>query len=60
MLRRVFLASKYPKDGVLGPNWEGAYQIVEVLREGTFKIARLNGEVVPWTQNALHLKKYYQ
>ena len=25
VLRRVFLAGKDPKDGVLGPNWEGPY-----------------------------------
>ena len=42
-------ANKDPKAGVLGPNWEGPYQVIEVLREGTFKIARLNGEVVPRT-----------
>ena len=60
VLRRVFLAGKDPKDGVLGPNWEGPYQITEVIKEGTYKLARLNGEAVPRTWNAIHLKKYYQ
>ena len=60
VLRRVFLENKDPKDGALGPNWEGPYQIVEVMREGTFKLARLSGETVPRTWNAMHLKKYYQ
>ena len=60
VLRRVFLAGKDPKDGVLGPNWEGPYQIIEVVKEGTFKLARPNGEAVPRTWNAILLKKYYQ
>ena len=60
MLQRLFLAGKDPKDGALGPNWEGPYQIIEVVKEGTFKLTRLNGETVPRTWNVVHLKKYYQ
>ena len=30
------------------------------LKEGTFKLSRPNGEAVPWTWSAIHLKKYYQ
>ena len=29
--------------GVLGRNWEGPYQIEQVLPPGTYKLARLNG-----------------
>ncbi|XP_060972619.1 uncharacterized protein LOC133038471 [Cannabis sativa] len=32
VLRRVFLATRDPTAGVLGPNWEGPYQIETVLR----------------------------
>ena len=60
VLRRVFLAGKDPKDGVLGPNWEGPYQVIEVIKEGTYKLARLDGGAVPRTWNAIHLKRYYQ
>ena len=60
VLRRVFLANKDPKDGALGPNWEGTYQIVEVVHEGTFKLARLSVETVPQTWKDMHFNKYYQ
>ncbi|XP_062118681.1 uncharacterized protein LOC133832338 [Humulus lupulus] len=45
VLQRMFLASKDPKDGVFGPKWDGPYQIVEILCEGTFKLAQLSGEL---------------
>ncbi|XP_062080360.1 uncharacterized protein LOC133785121 [Humulus lupulus] len=44
-----FLANEDPKDGVLGMNLEALYQIVEILHVGTFKLARLGGELVPQT-----------
>ena len=60
VLRRVFLNTRDPAAGVLGPNWEGPYQIEDVLDPGTYKLARLNGELVPRYWNDEHLRKYYQ
>ena len=60
VLRRVFLNTRDPTAGVLGPNWEGPYQIEEVLHPGTYKLARLNGDLVPRYWNGEHLRKYYQ
>ena len=60
IFRRVFLATRDSAAGVLGPNWEGPYQIEEVLHPGTYKLARLNGDFVPRYWNGEHLRKYYQ
>ena len=60
VLRRVFLNTRDPTAGVLGPNWEGPYQIEEVLHPGPYKLARLNGDLVPHYWNGEHLRKYYQ
>ena len=60
VLRRVFLNTRDQDAGVLGPNWEGPYQIDEVLHLSTYKLARLNGDLVPRYWNGEHLRKYYQ
>ena len=60
VLRRVFLNTRDQAARVLGPNWEGPYQIEEVLHPGTYKLARLNGDLVPRYWNGEHLRKYYQ
>ena len=43
----------------LTPNWEGPYQINQVLGYGAYKLAELNGLPLSRTWNAVHLKKYY-
>ena len=58
VLRKVFIRD--PAAGVLGPNWEGPYQIEQVLPPGTYKLARLNGELIRNYWNGEHLRKYYQ
>ena len=60
VLRSVFLNTRDQVAGVLGPNWEGPYQIDEILHPGTYKLARLNGDLVPRYWNGEHLRKYYQ
>ena len=59
VLRQVFQNTRDPAAGVLGPNWEGPYQIVEVLQPETYKLARLNGELIARYWNGEHLRKYY-
>ena len=59
VLRRVFLNTRDQAAGVLGPNWEGPYQIEEVLHPGTNKLARLNRDLIPRYWNGEHLCKYY-
>ena len=61
VLRKVFIRD--PVAGVLGPNWEGPYQIEQVLPPGTYgtyKLAWLNGELIRNYWNCEHLRKYYQ
>ena len=60
MLRRVFPATRDPNASVLGPNWEGPYEIETVIRLGVYKLARLGGGLIPRAWNSEHLKKYYQ
>ena len=60
MLRRVFLTTRDPKSSVRGPNLDGPYEIDAVIRLGVYKLARLEGGLVPRARNAENLKKYYQ
>ena len=60
VLRRVFAATRDHNAGVLGPNWEGPYEVETVIRPGVYKLARLGGGLVPRAWNVEHLKKYYQ
>lgn len=60
VLRRVFLNSKEPGVGTLGPNWEGPYRITEEIRAGTFRIETLDGKLQPHPWNVEHLRVYYQ
>ena len=60
MLRHIFLATRDPTAGVLGPNWEGPYQIESVIRPGVYKLARLDGSLIQRAWNGEHLRPYYQ
>ena len=60
VLRRVFPATQEPGVGVLGPNWEGPYEIEDEIGSGTYKLKRMDGTIVPRAWNADHLRKYYQ
>ena len=44
----------------LQPNWEGPFEIYEVVENGAYKLKEIHGgKLVPRTWNASHLKKYY-
>ena len=64
VLRRVFLNTKDNAVGVLRPNWEGPYQVVEVLDSRTYKLGKYDEKrqlvLVPRYWNGEHLRKYYQ
>lgn len=60
VLHRVFLNTRDPTAGVLGPNLEGLCQIEEFLDPRTFKLPRFNGELVPRYWIRENLCKYYQ
>ena len=46
MLRKFLPNTKEVNAGVLGPNWEGLYVVVDVLRPGAYKFKRLDGKSV--------------
>ncbi|GJR38368.1 hypothetical protein Tco_1214052 [Tanacetum coccineum] len=45
--------------GMLGPKWEGPYEVVEALGKGTYKLRNGSGDILPQTWNVRNLKKCY-
>ncbi|XP_071718923.1 uncharacterized protein [Rutidosis leptorrhynchoides] len=51
-------ASRAEKQGKLGPNWEGPYQIVRINAVGSYKLQDIEGRNVPNAWHATLLKRY--
>ena len=60
VLRRVFQNTQEPGVGSFGPNWEGPYKIVRIVRTGVYELEDLGGKPLSHPWNAEHLKKYFQ
>ena len=60
VLKRVFLATRNPAHGKLGPNWEGPYRVVNFKRQGSYYLEALNGRKLEHPWNVEHLRRYYQ
>ena len=44
----------------LQPNWEGPFEIAEVVGNGAYRLKEIHGgKTIPRTWNALYLRKYY-
>ena len=43
VLKRVFLTTKNPTHGKLGPNWEGPYRVINCKRQGSYYLEALDG-----------------
>ena len=44
----------------LQPNWEGPFEVAEVVGNGAYKLKEIHGgKPIPRTWNALYLRKYY-
>ena len=44
----------------LQPNWEGPFEIVEVVGNGAYRLREIHGgKPIPKTWNALYLRRYY-
>ncbi|XP_017438127.1 uncharacterized protein LOC108344174 [Vigna angularis] len=52
-------ARKNRAHGKLAANWEGPFRVVEDLMNGAYRLQLLNGQLVPNTWNATHLKYYF-
>ena len=59
VLRKVMQNTKEINIGVLGPNWEGPYTVIEVIRPGTYWLEKLDHTPVPHAWNIEHLRQYY-
>ena len=60
VLKKVFLATKNPAHGKLGPNWEGPYRVINCKRQGSYYLEALNRGKLEHPWNVEHLRKYYQ
>ena len=59
VLRRA--AVSQPQDrGKLAPNWEGPYEVKEVVRPGTYYLKELGGADLPRPWSSENLRMYYQ
>ena len=59
VLRRVFQNTQEPSVGSFGPNWEGPYKVIRVVRRGVYELEDLGGKLLSHSWNAEHLKKYF-
>ncbi|XP_075633615.1 uncharacterized protein LOC142606101 [Castanea sativa] len=60
MLRKVSQTTRDPRQGKLGPTWEGSYKIIRFSKRGSYYLKDLDGKPLPRPWNVKHLKKYYQ
>ncbi|RRT35743.1 hypothetical protein B296_00045032, partial [Ensete ventricosum] len=49
VLRKAEVSDPTRSRGKLAPNWEGPYRVVEVVRDGTYTLAIMEGQVLPRT-----------
>ncbi|GKU88638.1 hypothetical protein SLEP1_g2875 [Rubroshorea leprosula] len=45
--------------GKLAPNWEGPYMVVRVKRPGSYVLADIHGQQLPYLWNVQNLRKFY-
>ena len=60
VLKKLLPARKNPTHGKLGPNWEGPYIVIRVVRPGNYDLQMKEGKILPHSWNAEHLKRFYQ
>ena len=60
VLKRVFLATRNPAHGKLGPNWEGPYRVINYKRQGSYYLETLDRRKLEHPWNVEHLRRYYQ
>ncbi|RZS27544.1 hypothetical protein BHM03_00061042, partial [Ensete ventricosum] len=56
---RRAVARIYNRRGKLAPNWEGPYRVIDVIRDGTYTLATMEGRVLPRTWHITNLQKFY-
>jgi hypothetical protein len=58
-LRRVRLSTKDSAAMTFNQRWEGPYQIIEVLKPGTYRLMDSTGYILPRPWHIEHLRYYY-
>ncbi|KAD4585878.1 hypothetical protein E3N88_23479 [Mikania micrantha] len=59
VLSKAFQNTTNPADGKLVPKWEGPYKIESEAGKGAYKLINMEGEPLPRSWNAIHLKLYF-
>ena len=59
VLRKVFLNTQEPGVGAFGPNWEGPFKVIRIVRLGVYDLKDLGAKPFGHPWNAEHLEKYY-
>ena len=59
VLRNAKVSRPVAEQRKLSPTWEGPYLVSSVIGKGAYKLQTIEGEEIPNTWNAQHLKKYY-
>ena len=60
VLKMVFLATRNPAHGKLGPNWEGPYRVINYKRQGSYYLETLDRRKLEHPWNVEHLRRYYK
>ena len=59
VLKKLMPARKDPTHGKLGPNWEGPYIVLRIIRPGNYELQTEEGKTLHYSWNAEHLKQFY-
>jgi hypothetical protein len=59
VLRKAFQNTTKASDGKLAPKWEGPYLIDSEAGKGAYWLSTLEGDILPRSWNAIHLKAYH-
>ena len=60
VLKKLLPARKDPTHGKLGPNWEGPYVVLRVVRPSNYELETEEGKNLPHSRNTEHLRRFYQ
>jgi len=60
VLRKAFQNTTNPADWKLAPKWEGPYEIESDSGKGAYRLKTMEGDMLPRSWNAIHLKAYFK
>ena len=60
VLKKLLPARKDPTNGKLGPNWKGPYVVSRIVRPANYELQTEEGNTLPRSWNAEHLRRFYQ